>query len=89
MTKEVGAPYIPPKYEKKHVVAFKALSEGKATEHQQKMVLQYILLQLCAIDDLTYRPYSERDSVFAEGKRFIGLQIRKFLNYPMQLLKQE
>lgn len=55
-----------------------ALERGEADKDQQQRALQWILRASC-IGDLSYRPGSERDTAFAEGKRFVGLQIHKLL----------
>lgn len=58
-------------------MAVKALAAGNANEGQQQRALDWIVRTLCGTYDLTYRPDSDRDSVFAEGKRFVGLQLVK------------
>ncbi|HFE8995039.1 TPA: hypothetical protein ACGATL_000276 [Raoultella ornithinolytica] len=77
---------IPPPYEPYEwadnlplVYALKAMHEGKATEEQQKLVLNG-LMGITAYYDLSYRPGSERDTAFAEGKRFVGAQVVKMIN---------
>lgn len=74
------APYMPTEYEKKHVASWQALTRGQATEHQQRLIAEYIVHVLCGTYDLPYFPDSVRDSDFAQGKRFIGLQLVKFSN---------
>ena len=69
----------PPKYERHHVAAFQALAHGTAEPQQQKIAMAYLLGTLCCIQDMSYRPDSERETVFAEGRRFVGQQIVKFL----------
>ncbi len=77
------APYVPPKYEKKHVASWQAITQGKATEHQQKLFAEYLVYILCGTYDMSYRPGGEeakRDTDFAEGRRFVGNQLVKFSN---------
>jgi len=61
------------------VYALKALREGVATTDQQKLILDG-LMGITAYYDLSYRPNSERDTAFAEGKRFVGAQVVKMIN---------
>jgi len=64
-------------------VAIQAVAAGEATEDQQKLAITTIVEKICDTYDLSYSPDSERDTAFAEGKRFVGLQIAKLtkLNY--------
>lgn len=75
-------PYKPSPCEKADIYALKALTAGVASEGQQKRALQWILKVACGIGDNTYYPDSERDTTFAEGKRFVGLEIVSLINMP-------
>ena len=59
------------------IASVKAWSRGEATEGQQIMALNYIIEDLCAVYDLSYRPDRPNATAFMEGRRFVGLQIRK------------
>lgn len=51
---------------------------GDCPPHLQQRAINFIMFDLCGIRDLSYRPGGEegrRDTDFAEGKRFVGLQI--------------
>lgn len=76
------APYDPDGYD---TMAIKALAEGKASEGQQKRALDWILYSACGMRQLSFRPGvdGERDTAFAEGKRFVGLQIVKHITVPV------
>ena len=54
------------------VQAIKALTRGEATVDQQFAVVKW-LEKATAVTEMSYRP-SDRDTAFAEGKRFVGLQ---------------
>ena len=54
-----------------------ALSRGEATDHQQQHALKFIVEQLAGTYDLSFRPDSPRVTDFAEGRRYVGLQIVK------------
>jgi hypothetical protein len=79
------APWLPWQWEDNlpGAVAIQAVAAGQADEAQQKLALTTIVEMICQTYDLSYSPDSERDSAFAEGKRFVGLQIAKLtkLNY--------
>jgi len=62
------------------VGAIKALFTGTANQGQQLLAVETILFEFCGIRDLSFRPDGlggERGTVFAEGKRFVGLQLVK------------
>ena len=78
-------PWKPADYDDDVVYAVRALYAGVATEGQQKLAWSWIMYVTGAGDewaDLSFRPGAagERDTVFAEGKRFAGLQLRKMLH---------
>jgi hypothetical protein len=71
------------------VAAVKALAEGKARDDQQKIVLNYIIDNLAGTYDLSYRPDVDggaRDTAFAEGRRFVGLELRRIISTPHEIL---
>ncbi|WP_404705026.1 hypothetical protein [Yersinia vastinensis] len=85
---------IPPPYEPypwadnlPFVYALKALHEGAATDTQQKLITKE-LMALTGYYDLSYRPNSDRDTAFAEGKRHIGASIVKIINLPAAVIEQ-
>lgn len=80
--KPPARPWHPADYDDFDVGSVRAFFEGKADERQQLRARDWILFKLCQIGDLTYRPDSVRDSDFAEGKRFVGLQIVKLSKIP-------
>lgn len=73
-------PHHPAPCAKADIYAIKALFEGVASEAQQKRAIAWILNEACGIRDNTYYPDSERDTVFASAKRFVGLEIVSLLN---------
>ena len=88
MANKDSAPYSPTKWELPDLYSFQALQKGEANSDQQKHVLSYIINTICGTYDLSYRPTSDRDTAFAEGKRFAGLQIVKMLNMDIAAIKQ-
>lgn len=75
------------------VAAIKAMAEGKARPDQQVRVLNFLLQDLCRTYDLSFRPDDmggDRETAFAEGRRFVGLQLRRVLDTPfVQLVGRE
>jgi hypothetical protein len=79
--------FAPPDYGtergKAGVFAFQAMAKGQANEGQQKIALDWLINDLCRTYDLSFRPDDtggDRDTTFAEGRRFIGLQLARILN---------
>lgn len=80
--KDIKRPWHPPVYDEFITASIRSLFAGKATEHQQKQAIEWILWELCGVRDLSFRPDSVRDTDFAEGKRFVGLQLVKISKIP-------
>ena len=75
-------PWYPVAYTDSDMAAIKALSRGEATAAQQVHALKFIVETVSDCYDLSYRSDDaggERDTVFAEGRRFVGLQIVKLM----------
>ncbi len=62
--------------------AFGALQNGQASSHQQKVAMNWLIIECCDYYGLSYRPGEDgrRDTDFAEGKRFVGAQVVKMAN---------
>lgn len=77
---------------KAEALAIKRLNEGDATPEQQKAALYAILYKIAQVDDQSFRSDDHggvRDTAFAEGKRFVGLQVKKLLAVPLDILTGE
>jgi hypothetical protein len=83
-------PVVGPGYlNKADAIAIKAMAEGEATADQQKRALEAIIYRIACSDDLSYRADDhggERDAAFAEGKRYVGLQIKKLIHTRLDIL---
>ena len=66
-----------PHYAKADVYAMQALMTGTANEQQQKRALAWIIHHACMTYHQSFRPgvNGDRDTCFAEGRRFVGNQI--------------
>lgn len=80
--KPIAQPWDPPALDEADIRAFKALAAGVASAGQQKLALDLIVHKLARTYDLSFRPGvdGQRLSDFAEGKRFVGLQIVRLVN---------
>lgn len=71
------APWDKPDYEEHQIHAIRALSQGRASEHQQKMAFETILA-MAGTYDLPFVPggaEGARASDFAAGKMWVGQQM--------------
>jgi hypothetical protein len=79
----------PPLWETADAGALQALARGEALPHQQQRALDFIIKSLAGTYDMSYRPESDRDTSFAEGRRFVGLQVVKLLNLKLENLPND
>lgn len=89
MRKQRDPAWMPPAWETQDAFAIKALANGDATPEQQKRALDWIIHNAGATYDVSYRSDrdgGDRETSFAEGRRFVGLQIVKFVNMPRDLI---
>lgn len=84
-----GTPYAPVEYEVAMVAAVQQLMVGGATVDQQQMFMTWLVNTACGTYDLSYRPSGDRDTAFAEGRRFVGLTIVKLNNLNLRSLTKE
>ena len=79
---EAHAPWLPPEYEPADVAAIQALARGNASMDQQKRALAWFIEKAAGAYEMSYRPggiEGDRDSAFAEGRRFVGNQVVKMI----------
>lgn len=82
-------PWKPANWEVADAGAIQALMRGDAAEHQQRRAIKFIVETLCGTYDLSFRSASERDTCFAEGKRFVGLSLVKLSKLNLAAFKDE
>jgi hypothetical protein len=75
-------PWAPPDHDDQVIWAWRAFAKGEATQSQQLTVRDYLMYLTGASEefqDLSFRPGEEgrRATDFAEGKRFVGVMLRK------------
>lgn len=83
-----GKPWKPAEYTLADVSAIQALMRGDASKEQQIRALRWIVEPLCETYGMSYRPDSDRDTSFAEGKRFVGNQIVKLTKIDLAALRK-
>ena len=81
-------PWLPPSYTNRDAGCIQALARGEADADQQRHALKYIVETLCACYDASFRPESDRATAFAEGRRFVGLQLVKLTKVNIAALKK-
>ena len=89
---KASAPWLPISYDgkKADVAALQAMRRGEANADQQVRALEFILETICDRNGMSYRPgglEGDRDTAFAEGRRFVGNQIVKLTKLPLSTIK--
>jgi hypothetical protein len=77
---------------KTQALALRAMAHGQANEEQQKLAVDTIVNKLCGLNDLSFRPDDhggQRETDFAEGKRFVGAMVRRITTLPLELITEE
>lgn len=69
--------------------AVQAMVRGEASADQQLRVLDLVINKLARTYDLSYRPDSDRDTAFAEGGRFVGLQLVTMTKVSVDALEKQ
>ena len=81
-------PYFMVEWQDADAAAIQALASGTATEAQQKRALDWIINRGAMAYDVTFQAEGDRVSAFAEGRRFVGLQIVKLLKINLSVLRR-
>jgi len=85
-SRKKSAAWSPAEYEIADLNAVRAVAAGEANSIQQQRAIRWLVENVCGTYQLSYRPESDRDTAFAEGRRFVGLQIVKAINLRTDLL---
>lgn len=67
--------------------AIKACYDGAASPEQQTLAIKGIVEELCCYYDISFRG-TDRETNFAEGKRFVGAQIVKLTKINQERIRQ-
>ena len=73
------SPLRPVPYDRGFAAIARAVYEGRATPLQQRRFYAWLIQVFANIDDLSARMGvdGDRETMFAEGRRFVGMQIEK------------
>jgi hypothetical protein len=82
---EANAPWKPKAYTIEVVGAIKALANGTAQPHMQKLALDWIINVAAGTYEEPFRP-SQRETDYALGSAHVGRQIVKLINLNTDLL---
>jgi hypothetical protein len=87
----VYASWLPPKWELADAGALQAMARGEADAAAQQRALKWIVEAACGTYDLSFRPApdGERATSFAEGRRFVGLEIVKLTKLNLASFRQK
>ena len=84
-------PWHPATYAKADAYALKALARGEASAEQQKRAIEWIVYEAAKHDDMSFRPGGldgDRATTFAEGRRFVGLQVLKLVQMRADVIER-
>ena len=73
-------PWQMPQIEDADIFALQAMATGTANAGQQQRAYGYVVRALCETDRMSFWPGGEdgkRATDFAEGKRWVGVQLRR------------
>lgn len=83
--------WVPPLYEPADIEAIRAVAKGEADPAQQARAMQWIINAAAGTYELSFRSDAhggDRETAFAEGRRFVGMQVVKLINMPPALVAQ-
>lgn len=83
MAKPDPKPWHPVPYKDADIYALQAVNNGVASAEQQKIAMRWIVHIAGSYNDMPWYPGDEtgkRDTDFANGRRFVALQIVKLLS---------
>lgn len=78
----------PAPFTKAEAAAVKAVYHGAASEHQQKLAMEWVIKAASALPSQSYRADSHA-TAFIEGRRFVGIQITAILELNLATLKDD
>lgn len=88
MRKPRDPAWIPADYDYHDIVAVQALARGEADASQQKRALDWFINTAAETYTQSFRSDADggdRETAFAEGRRYVGLQAVKLVNMPPAL----
>ncbi len=74
-------------YDRADVISLQSVAAGVADEHQQRRAMEFIIYKLCDFDGVSFRD-TDRETSFAEGKRFVAQAINAVLTYDSRKIEE-
>lgn len=81
-------PFLRCDYDIPTVAAVQALARGEATPDQQRDALNFIINQAAATYGTSFQLEGDRETAFAEGRRFVGNQLVKLTKLSLNALRK-
>lgn len=77
-------PWMPSPYDEADRASVRAVAEGNASETQQRRAMVWIVNTCAGLYDRSFRTGvdGDRQTAFAEGKRYVGSEIVKLTKIP-------
>lgn len=70
------------------VTAFKALRQGEASAHQQRIALDWLILEACGKKHSPYHAERTHDTAFALGRQFVADMLVGLFNADISALRR-
>ena len=74
-------------YSRADIVALQAVAAGAGDSYQQRRAMEFIIYQLCDFHGVSFRD-TDRETSFAEGKRFVAQAINAILTFDSRKLEE-
>ena len=68
--------------------AIQALIKGEATPDQQRGAMHWLINQACGTYNISFSEIGDRETCFAEGRRFVGTNIVKLNTLSINALRK-
>lgn len=81
-------PFLRCDYDLPVVSAIQALQRGDASPEQQQAALNWIVNQAAATYGTSFQLEGDRETAFAEGRRYVGTQIVKLTKLSLNALRK-
>ena len=85
MAKPRDPAWLPAKYETRDIECIKAVAKGEGGPEEQMRAIKWIIDIAAGDGELSFRSDGDggdRETAFAEGRRFVALQIKKLRDMP-------
>lgn len=76
-------------YDRGIAAAVKALHRGECEAHQQQNFMRWLVETACVVNEPSFWEDSVRLTDFSEGRRFVGLWIKKLNDMPLGNTKEQ